>query len=124
MTYKQTPLYSIVNNKCPHCHEGNFFIVNNPYNYKKFDKMNEHCPVCEERFEREVGFYYGAMYVSYGITVFFGIIVFSIMCLLLNIDTITFLVVFSALQIILMPIFYRTSRLTWINIFVKYKDKK
>lgn len=123
MSFKDTGLYSIANNKCPRCHEGNFFIKNNPYKLRQFDKMNDHCNICGEQFEREVGFYYGAMYASYGITVLFGIIVFAIMCVLLNFDTMVFLIVFSILQILLMPVFYRISRLAWINIFVKYRGR-
>lgn len=86
--------------------------------------MNKRCPVCNEDFERETGYYYGAMFVSYGLTVAFGVSVFLIMCVVLNFDAITFLVVFAILQILLMPIFYRASRLVWINIFVRYKEMK
>ncbi len=124
MSYKQSALYSVLNNKCPRCHQGNFFESKNPYWLKKFDKMNKRCPVCNEDFERETGYYYGAMFVSYGLTVAFGVSVFLIMCVVLNFDAITFLVVFAILQILLMPIFYRASRLVWINIFVRYKEMK
>ena len=113
--------YSIVNNKCPRCHKGNFFVNNNPYILKRFDAMNKNCPVCNEDFERETGYYYGAMFVSYGLTVSFGLTVFLIMCVVFNFEAMTFLIVFAILQVLLMPVFYRTSRLIWINIFVHYK---
>ena len=29
--------------------------------------MNTRCPVCELRFEREAGYFLGAMYISYGL---------------------------------------------------------
>jgi uncharacterized protein (DUF983 family) len=121
MLYQQSALYSILNNKCPRCHKGNFFENNNPYNLKKFDKMHKHCPVCNEDFERETGYYYGAMFASYALTVIFGVLVFVIMCVVFNFDAMTFLIVFAILQLLLMPIFYRVSRLMWINIFVRYK---
>ncbi|HEY4064172.1 MAG TPA: DUF983 domain-containing protein, partial [Puia sp.] len=41
----------------------------NSYDLKRFMKMNDKCPVCEQRMEIEVGFYYGTSYVSYGLTV-------------------------------------------------------
>jgi len=41
--------------------------------------MNEHCPVCDLKFEREPGYFLGAMYISYGI----GVIVLALLCLLL-----------------------------------------
>jgi len=123
MGYKQSALYSIVNNKCPKCHEGNFFETNNPYKLSRFDKMPHNCPVCNEDFERETGFYYGAMYVSYGLTVAFGVGVFLLVSVLLGYDVVTFLVTFGVLQVVLMPVFYRMARLVWINFFVKYKEK-
>ncbi len=121
MSFKETGLYSVLNNKCPRCHEGDFFETGNPYKLKQFDKMNHRCPKCNEDFERETGFYYGAMYVSYGLTVAFGVGLFLLVCALLGYDAVTYLIVFAILQVILMPIFYRTSRLVWINFFVKYK---
>ena len=36
------------------------------YNLKNFDKMHKRCSHCDEDFEREPGFYFGAMYTSYG----------------------------------------------------------
>ncbi|MBN8695908.1 MAG: DUF983 domain-containing protein [Bacteroidetes bacterium] len=124
MAFKDTILYSVVNNKCPRCHEGNFFETNNPYILNRFDKMHKNCPVCKEDFERETGFYYGAMYVSYGLTVAFGVGVFLLTSVILGYDAVTFLVTFGVLQIILMPVFYRMARLVWINFFVRYKEKE
>ncbi len=124
MSFNQTRLFSILNNKCPRCHEGNFFEDNNPYHLKKFDKMNLHCSVCDAQFEPEIGFYYGAMYVSYGLTVAFGVGLFILLCVLFNLDTMLFIITFAILQVLLMPVFYRISRLAYINIFVKYKQFK
>ena len=124
MSNISSALFSIVNNKCPRCHQGDFFESNNPYQLSKFDKMHKRCPVCNEDFERETGYYYGAMFVSYALTVIFGIIVFLLMCVLFNFDAVTFIITFAILQILLMPIFYRTSRLLWINLFVRYRLPK
>jgi hypothetical protein len=66
---KGTKLYSILGNKCPRCHEGDFFMTKNPYNLKKFDKMHERCSVCSEKFDKEPRFFYVAMQVNYALTV-------------------------------------------------------
>ncbi len=124
MSHIQSALFSIAKNKCPRCHEGNFFENNNPYVLSQFDKMNKRCPVCNEDFERETGYYYGAMFVSYALTVVFGISVFLIMCVLFDFDAVTFIIAFAILQILLMPLFYRTSRLLWINLFVRFRNSK
>ncbi len=123
MNYQETKIYSIVNNKCPHCHKGNFFETGNLYNLKSFSKMNERCPVCNEDFRREPGYYFGATYVSYGLTVGFGIVLFLLFCVLFNGDVTHFLWTFSILLILLLPAFYRIARLIWINLFVNYKKE-
>ncbi len=119
--FKSSRLYSILFNKCPKCHKGDFFITNNAYNLKKFDKMHEHCPVCDESYVRETGFYIGAMYASYGLTVVYGLALFIAMVVLFKADILVFLISFCISLIMLLPWIYRKSRLIWINLFVGYK---
>jgi len=45
--------------RCPECGEGRIF--------RGRFQMNERCPVCGEKFEREPGYFTGAMYFSYGL---------------------------------------------------------
>lgn len=116
--FSKTRIYSVLFNKCPKCHEGKFFIDNNPYKLKTFSKQNSCCSKCNESFSREPGFYYGAMYASYGLTVLYGIILFLITVLLFKMEVLNFLILFSVTMVLLMPWLYRTSRLIWINIFV------
>jgi uncharacterized protein (DUF983 family) len=47
--------------RCPRCGVGNLFA--------SFVKMHESCPSCALRFEREHGFFVGAIYVNYACTV-------------------------------------------------------
>ena len=121
---KFSRLHSIFFNKCPKCHEGQFFQTNNPYNLKKFDKMNEKCSHCDESFMPEPGFYVGAMYVSYGISVavtslyFFGLVIF------LKVSATIVLIILVLSIILLMPISFRLSRLIWINFFVDYSKNQ
>jgi hypothetical protein len=121
MRYSDTKLYSVLQNKCPACHKGNFFKSNNPYNLKQWYHMNPKCAHCNEDFRRETGFYFGAVYVSYGLTVAFGMLLFGICCMLYNMDVLPFIITFSILLILLLPVFYRLARLIWINFFVDYK---
>ena len=123
-SFHETKLYSIINAKCPRCHKGDFFETANPYNLKKFDKMYKKCPVCGQDFEMETGFYYGAMYASYGLTIGFGVIMYLLFRFVLKTDDLKFLYFFPVLMILGTPIFYRTARLLWINLFVKYERGK
>jgi hypothetical protein len=116
-------LYSILYNKCPHCHNGNFFQANNPYDLKTFGVMNKRCSCCNEDFIREPGYYFGATYVSYTLTVGMGIGLYLLLVGIFKMESIPFLVTFSGLLVALLPVFYRFSRLIWINFFVRYSGK-
>lgn len=121
--FKATRLYSVLFNKCPRCHKGSFFIDSNPYRLKHFDKIHSHCSCCQEDFVREVGFYYGAMYVSYGLAVGIGIGLFLILVVWAGLNVLPFLICYSLLILFLSPWVFRKSRLVWINLFVGFNPE-
>ena len=121
--FKGTKLYSIFSNKCPKCQEGDFFINKNPYK-AGFIKMHDSCPHCGELFNKEVGFYYGAMYVSYGVNIALGVALFLLSVVIFNMDLVWYLFLFFCLVAVLFPWTMRTSRLIYINLFVKYDPSK
>jgi len=49
--------------RCPRCHKGRLF--------HGWFGMNDPCPVCGLILQREEGYFLGAMYVSYGLSVSF-----------------------------------------------------
>ena len=57
-------LADIFHQRCPRCRSGKIFR-GSPF--VGFPKMNERCPACQLRFEREAGYFLGAMYISYGL---------------------------------------------------------
>src|ERR1043166_3971115 len=67
-TYEPNRFASLVKCKCPRCQSGKMFIYPG-YNLNKFTRMFDDCPVCGFHFEIEPGYFWGAMYVSYAITV-------------------------------------------------------
>lgn len=54
--------------RCPRCHQGKLFSYP-ATSLTKFTVMPDYCPVCEQSFEPEPGFYFGAMYISFGFAV-------------------------------------------------------
>src|SRR5437764_919989 len=64
MAGKIAMLADILHQRCPRCRTGKIFRGSA---FLGFPKMNERCPVCQLRFEREAGYFLGAMYVSYGL---------------------------------------------------------
>ncbi|GAB4039506.1 hypothetical protein GCM10028774_41100 [Spirosoma jeollabukense] len=99
-------------------------MTNNPYNLKKFDQMNPQCRCCDERFEREPGYYTGALYVSYAYYTALIVSCFVIMEVLLDWDLSYFLGVLISLILLLTPPVFRLARLTWINFFISYDAHK
>jgi hypothetical protein len=70
----------------------------------------------------EPAFYFGALYVSYAITVAVCIITFIISKLLIGLPIrSSFAIVFIVL-IIFIPINLRLSRILWINMFINYEE--
>ena len=77
---KTGKLYSIFFNKCPRCNKGKFWKSNNPY-YNLFlngGENHSHCLNCDLKFEIEPGFFYGAMYISYGLGIGIGSLILII----------------------------------------------
>lgn len=121
---KGTKLYSIFYNKCPRCHEGEVFETKNPYDFKNLFKLYETCPNCGLRYEIEPAFFFGAMYVSYGYTVAIFVATFIIMNTIYS-PTIWDVVIALAIILVLgSPIILRLSRITYLNLFVKYNPEK
>lgn len=66
--YKLLPEFqAALHAKCPRCRTGNMFAT--PIYSFKGQKMNEFCPYCHLKFEREPGYFYVAMFVSYAMNV-------------------------------------------------------
>jgi len=53
--------------KCPRCRKGDIF-TGSAYAFR-LQKTNINCPYCNLKFEREPGFFYVAMFVSYAMNV-------------------------------------------------------
>lgn len=87
--------------------------------------MPEKCPVCEQKYEPETGFFYGAMYVSYalGVAEFVTIwVAYNVLSSEVNVGILISMVL-GAL-VVLFPVNFRLARLVWINLFIKYTGKE
>jgi uncharacterized protein (DUF983 family) len=120
MIKKGSKLYSILFNKCPKCHEGDFMVEKNIFKLHKAFKMHESCSKCGLKYMMEPSFFYGAMYVNYGLTVGIGIITFAICMLFFNTSLLGSFIPIVVMLILTAPVTIRLSRIIWINLFVKY----
>ncbi|MFT4660700.1 MAG: hypothetical protein ACI8XB_000968 [Patiriisocius sp.] len=125
MSGSKSKLSAILTNKCPACREGDFFVSKNPYSPKNFGKMHENCPLCDQKYTIEPGFYFGAAYISYGLNVLLFVAAVIIVYLFVDKPTITNYVTAIILPtIVLVPLLFRLSRLIWAALFIPYSNKK
>jgi uncharacterized protein (DUF983 family) len=61
---KLSTVGDIVRQRCPRCRVGKIFRYSI---FRGFPKMHDRCPVCDLKFDREPGYFLGAMYISYGV---------------------------------------------------------
>ena len=122
MLKKGTKIYSSRRGKCPSCHEGEFFKYSFSMNIFKVNKIEKSCSCCHLKYMIEPAFYFGALYVSYGITVVLCIVTFIISKLILNLALLTSFITIFVVLILFIPINLRLSRVLWINMFVSYRS--
>jgi uncharacterized protein (DUF983 family) len=63
---RPSTLGSIFRQRCPRCRIGRIFGSSI---FLGWPKMYEQCSVCKLKYEREPGYFLGAMYISYGLAV-------------------------------------------------------
>ena len=89
----------------------------------KIFKMHERCGHCDLKYKIEPSFFYGAMYVSYGVGIAFAVAAFVITYLFIGADLIETFIAIVITMIVFMPIIMRLSRNIWINFFISYDAK-
>lgn len=109
--------------KCPRCREGDMYLSKNPFNIKELGKMHDKCPVCDQPFSLEPGFYFGATYVSYGITVAYMFSAFIFNWLVIGAPIMTALPFVLGVFVVLTPMIFRLSRSFYIHFFVYYNPE-
>ena len=120
MLKKGNKLYRILTGSCPRCHQESMYLDKNPFHLGKIFKMHERCSHCDLKYKIEPSFFYGAMYVSYGVGIAFAVAAFVIAKLIIGANLIETFIAIVVTMIVFMPIIMRLSRNIWINIFVKY----
>lgn len=101
-------LWAIVRQRCPRCLRGQMF--------RGRFAMNDPCPVCGLVFQREEGYFLGAMYVSYVLsTVVLGTSYLLTRLLFPELSSILLVVVALAPYIPLIPAVFRYSRVIWVH---------
>jgi uncharacterized protein (DUF983 family) len=117
---------SALHAKCPKCRKGNMF-ANSMYGLSG-QKMYTKCPYCNFQFEIEPGYFYVAMFVSYGMNVI-EMVTFGIGTYMLTHSESPWLYigVLFAVTFILSPFNYRYARvmlLYWLTPNLHYDPER
>ncbi|WP_092894825.1 DUF983 domain-containing protein [Algoriphagus aquimarinus] len=84
--------------------------------------MNKSCAHCEQSFEPEPGYYFGAMFISYGINTGIFIAAWIALTVIKPDYSLTLLLtLLGVAAIVFLPFIYRVSRSIWIAIFIPYR---
>lgn len=105
----------IYNEKCPSCGEGEvFFSKGNVFLFKS-PKMRKNCPQCGKVFEKEPGYFTGAMYVSYALCIAEMVAIFLLFKLTpFSLDYLAYFLIL--IVVLLWPFNFRMSRIIWMYI--------
>jgi uncharacterized protein (DUF983 family) len=114
----RSSVFNLFSNRCPHCQKGHFFVNDNPYSRQAYT-LHEHCDHCGQSYSPEPGFYYGAMYMSYTLSVAMTMVTFWLFIVLLEWDAMKVLIGLIVLFVVLQPVIFRLSRAMWAHLFIR-----
>ncbi|MGJ8592232.1 MAG: DUF983 domain-containing protein [Aquaticitalea sp.] len=120
MINKGSKLYSVFTGACPKCHQESMYVNSNPYVLSETLKIHDRCSNCELKYRIEPSFFYGSMYVSYGVGIAFAVAAFVISYLFLHSTLLTAFIAIIGTLIVFAPFIMRLSRNIWINMFIHF----
>ena len=114
-------LASMFGQRCPRCREGRIFRYSI---FRGFPKMCERCSVCDLKFQREEGYFLGAMYISFGL----ALVIIALISVLLWVITgwwITRVTIWAVVLFLpLAPAISLLARVLWIYLDQAFDPEK
>jgi uncharacterized protein (DUF983 family) len=96
--------------RCPRCGRAPL--------YRGWFVMNVVCPVCDLRFERAQGYWVGAIYVNYGLTVLIAVGGYFLLWSRTGLSTSVQLAIWLPFCVVFPVWFFRYSRALWLAVEV------
>jgi hypothetical protein len=133
MKSAKSPLVAMLQHRCPVCREASIYENPSVYTFVRLGEMHRECPVCKANLVPETGFYFGAAYVSWALTVALWV---SLLVVLKVLDAlgwiefgflthpVTFLTVGGIETIVLFPYLFRVSRSIWAYMFIRRRPQE
>ena len=107
---------------CPRCRRGELFPTPT-FSFQQPFEMHDRCPVCDQNYSPEPGFYYGSMFISYILSGFYclGFALLLVLVFEWSIGATFALMILTLLIGFVWT--YRISRSIWIHINVRYDPR-
>jgi uncharacterized protein (DUF983 family) len=119
-------LQSAVAEKCPRCGEGDLFAEKSflPIGRKTY-QMKKYCTHCGLKYEKELGYFYGSMYVSYALNI--ALFTITLLTYLFffkeSFGWAYFAVAYLVLTFLLTGFIFRTARSLWLSALTSYEPE-
>jgi len=97
-----------INLRCPACGEGRL--------YRSLFKMNDQCPFCDFVYNREQGYFVGAIYVNVIVTESLIFFTYLASLLILPASSGTIFTALFAMAVTIPVLFYRHARSLWLGL--------
>lgn len=104
---------NILKEKCPKCHQGQVFAKKGNIFLFQLPKMHTHCSHCNHKFEKEPGYFFGSMFVSYALLVAEMVVLFLIAYQFIN-SFLTIVGLIATMAVLWSTFNFRLSRMIWI----------
>ena len=120
---------SLLRNKCPRCRKGDIYKNKNPYRLKKLYAMHGFCPVCGQKIQQRIGYWYIANYITYALSLAFSFITLVLYWMFIGItwrDNSIFhwFIANCLLLLAVIPLLIRLGRTLYLYFTVRYDPGK
>lgn len=112
-------LIKILQCKCPNCSKGDIFQTSGNIFLLRMPRMHVTCPNCGFRFEKETGFFFGAMFVSYALAAALMISTMALLWGILDFHPLNVFITITVLILLTSTYNFMLARTIWIYIFFK-----
>jgi ribosomal protein S27AE len=130
---QRTGLLTVLTHCCPSCGQASIYKKPSVYTWSELGGMHKECPKCGINLVPETGFYFGAAYVSWALTVALWV---SVLVALKVLDAlgwiefgflthpVTFLTTGGVVTILVFPYLFRLSRSIWAYMFIRKQSSQ
>ena len=115
---KEKGIYlALLEGNCPRCRKGTLF-THGPLHLSKLNSTRKLCEQCGLVYEKEPGFFYGAMYISYAFSVGIMLTVSFLVYLFFNNPPVLYYIIaVTLMSLLLYPLNFRYSRIVFLYLF-------